>query len=296
MIRYRPVSIKMWGDDRFRTLSKPNPNGQTLWIYLLTGPHTSPLPGAFVAGEASLAEALNWPLQAFRKAFTEILGCGLGKFDRSTRLVFLPKAVIHNPPQSVNVVKGWRKAFNELPDCYLKEEVFSTTLANLKSLEGLSEAYFEAFGQAFRYANGKAIVYPEPEPEPEPEQEGSPLRKRVPSFKISRSIEGANERAKKQDERASENDPADPEFRKRLWAPIEKNLRKETDPEYFARYYDGIEIKALTGTAVTLAVPEPLITKYGGNCELTGKILQNRIEGQPFDLLKGRHLIVEHLS
>ena len=44
----------MWGDKSFRELSAPQPCGQALWIYLLTGPHTTPLPGLFMAGEAGL--------------------------------------------------------------------------------------------------------------------------------------------------------------------------------------------------------------------------------------------------
>src|SRR5688572_7750347 len=100
MSRYRTVSIKMWGDDRFLRLSSPKPNAQTLWIYLLTGPHTTALPGAFVAGEASLSEALGWPSVSLHKAFTEVLAEGLAEVDSKTRLVFIPKAVRHNPPQS----------------------------------------------------------------------------------------------------------------------------------------------------------------------------------------------------
>lgn len=141
----------MWGDDRFSRLSKPQPNGQTLWIYLLTGPHTTTLPTAFVAGEAGLAEALSWSLPAFRKAFNEVLAEGLIEADMRNRLVFIPKAVRHNPPQSPNVVIAWRKAFDELPDCVLKQRIFDHTLAELAFI-GKGETFREAFGEVFRYA------------------------------------------------------------------------------------------------------------------------------------------------
>lgn len=162
MSRYRTISVKMWGDDRFTRLSKPQPNGQSLWVYLLTGPHTTSLPGAFVAGEAALAEALNWPVVSLRKAFTEVLTLGLGKVDRETRLVFLPNAVRHNPPQSPNVVKAWRKSFDELPDCPLKVEIFADTVASLKAL-GFDEAYTKAFGKVFTYTFSIAIAESEQE-------------------------------------------------------------------------------------------------------------------------------------
>lgn len=150
MIRYRPISVKMWGDDRFSRLSKAQPNGQTLWIYLLTGPHTSSLPTAFVAGEAGLAEALSWPLSSFRKVFAEVLREGLIEIDSRCRLVFIPKAVRHNPPQSPNVVVAWRKAFDELPDCILKQRIFTHTLAEIKAL-GKGEAFAQAFGEVSSY-------------------------------------------------------------------------------------------------------------------------------------------------
>lgn len=138
----------MWGDSKFTALSKPQPNGQTLWVYLLTGPHTTALPGAFVAGEAHLAEALNWPLSPFRKVFTEVLAKGLVLADPKTRLIFIPKAVIHNTPESPNVVKAWRSAFDELPDCQLKVEIYVSIKGSIGAL-GLSEAYAKAFGEAF---------------------------------------------------------------------------------------------------------------------------------------------------
>lgn len=141
----------MWGDDRFSRLSRPNPNAQTLWIYLLTGPHTTALPGAFVAGEASLAESLGWPTVSFRKAFKEVLAEGLIETDMRTRLVFIPKALRHNPPQSLNVVIAWRKAFDELPDCALKQRIFECVASELKPL-GKAEAFAEAFVKGSTYA------------------------------------------------------------------------------------------------------------------------------------------------
>lgn len=148
--RYRTISVKMWGDDRFSRLSRPNPNAQTLWVYLLTGPHTTALPGAFVAGEASLAEALGWPSVSLKKAFKEVLAEGLAEADTTTRLVFLPKALRHNPPQSPNVVIAWRKAFDELPDCALKQRIFECVASEL-SLLGKAEAFAEAFRKGSAY-------------------------------------------------------------------------------------------------------------------------------------------------
>ena len=50
-MRYRKVSTRLWADDRFRRLSGPAPNAQSLFVYLIAGPHTTSLPGLFVAGD-----------------------------------------------------------------------------------------------------------------------------------------------------------------------------------------------------------------------------------------------------
>ncbi|MCE4343948.1 hypothetical protein ABQW67_19700 [Xanthomonas hortorum] len=63
--RYRKVEVRTWGDEKFRALSPMPPSGQGLWLYLITGPHTGPIPGLFRAGRAAMAEELEWEMEAF---------------------------------------------------------------------------------------------------------------------------------------------------------------------------------------------------------------------------------------
>lgn len=156
--RYAKVSVRMWGDDKFCSLSKPKPNGQTLWQYLITGPHKTALPSAFHAGEMSLAESLDWPLTAFRKVFQEVFNKGMVQCDWKARLVFIPNALKHNAPENPNVVKGWRAAFNELPDCPLKMIVFTEVKTYLESRRhewDHGEAFVKAFGEDYVKVFGK---------------------------------------------------------------------------------------------------------------------------------------------
>jgi hypothetical protein len=139
----------MYADSSYRALSKPQPNGQSLWVYLLTGPHTTSIPGLSTAGEAAMAEALGWPLEGFRYAFGEVLAKGMAKADWEARVVWVPKAVKYNPPESINVVKSWAKAWEEIPDCALKVTAFTTL-----------KAFMEGMPDAFRYAFMHAIPYP----------------------------------------------------------------------------------------------------------------------------------------
>ncbi|MEI2676500.1 MAG: hypothetical protein V9G29_00745 [Burkholderiaceae bacterium] len=142
---YRRMSVRMWGDERFMRLSPMQPSGQSLWVYALSGPHTGPIPGVFVAGRAALAEALAWDSEDFCKAFDEVLREGLAEFDPKTRLWFIPKAIHHNMPPNPNVVLSWRQTWALLPESDLRERVFECLGA---ALYGLSEAFGKAFDEA----------------------------------------------------------------------------------------------------------------------------------------------------
>lgn len=204
--RYRKISTRMWADARFLSLSVPPPNGQSLWLYLLTGPHTNNIPGLFVAGEAMLAEALGWDVEGFREAFSELSvevvahdlteaqtiasrrGSADGhsepmvKVDWNHRVVFLPASIKHNEPASPNVVKGWRVAWSEVPDCPLKLQAWESLHDSLKS--SLGDKFATAFStscprprfdlanasKAKRKASAKTRANQEQEQEQEQEQ------------------------------------------------------------------------------------------------------------------------------
>jgi len=180
---YRKVSRRMWSDAKFMALSGPQPNGQSLLVHLLTGPHTGMIPGLSVAGQAQLAEQLGWDLgseglpeglrqglpgglpegcadgmpDGFRQAFAEVAHQGIAVADWKARLVWLPKAVYHNEPESPNVVRSWRSAWTEIPECSLKHVAW----------QGL-RAFMEARGATFLEAFDEALPEPFTEPLPAP--------------------------------------------------------------------------------------------------------------------------------
>jgi len=160
MARYRKVHVCVWADAKFRALSSPNPNGQSLWLYLLTGPHTTQIPGLFTGGEAGLAEALGWPLEGFRKAFREVFSQGMVEADWKARVVWLPNAPKYNPPESPNVALSWLRALDEIADCPLKDKA-------VKALK----AFLEGLGQGFAKGFPAKIVLGACSPSPNQEQE-----------------------------------------------------------------------------------------------------------------------------
>lgn len=143
---YRRVSVGMWGDEKFRRLSPLKPSGQALWIYLLTGPHTGPIPGLFSVTQSELQERLGWEPKAFREAFREVLGLGLIEFSESDKIVWIFRAINHNRPQSPNVIRSWGKAADLIPDGDLKNRALAHLYDHLKDFgKGFRKAFRDTF-------------------------------------------------------------------------------------------------------------------------------------------------------
>jgi len=80
-MRYRSIDVRIWGDEKFRSLSPLQPSGQALFLYVLTTPNTTTIPGLFRAGAAQIAEELRWPLEELKKAFQELIEKELVQVD-----------------------------------------------------------------------------------------------------------------------------------------------------------------------------------------------------------------------
>lgn len=160
MARYRKIDTRIWGDSKFRELSSPKPSGKFLWMFLLTGPQTTNIPGLFHAGEMALSEELEWSVEDFREAFAEVFSKGIVKADWKARVLWIPNAVKYNQPESPNVVRGWRHAWDEIPECALKGEAHKRL-----------KAFMEGLGEAFAKAFAEACARPSPNQEQEQEQD-----------------------------------------------------------------------------------------------------------------------------
>jgi hypothetical protein len=160
----------MWGDERFRRCSD---DAKLLWVHLLTGPHTTALPGLSVAGKAQIAEALTWEAEAFEERFQEIADQGMARADWSARVVWLPNAARHNPPDNPNVVSGWLTLLAMVPECDLKREAIA-------ALRAFVEPFGEPFAERFREPSHKPLPKQEQEQKPDQkpktsESKGRPL-------------------------------------------------------------------------------------------------------------------------
>lgn len=174
--RYRKIHTRIYGDERFRRLSKPHPNGQTLFLYMLTGPHTTNVPGLSSAGERMLAERLEWSLQSFRRVVGEVTRAKMVFVDWSAPLIWLPKAIIYNEPESPNVVKAWAPTFDEFPECPLKATAGGRLRAYLRTRFG--PAFEAALSQGWPKATAQPYDNQEQEPEPDPDKSLPPPKAR----------------------------------------------------------------------------------------------------------------------
>lgn len=185
--RYSKVSRRMWVDEKFLRLSAPKPNARTLWERLLTGPELGCIPGLFPARLAALADALGWSAAATSRCWSEIDREGMAEADWQRGLIWVPKAIEHNEPESPNVVRGWRTAWQELPDSPLKDRAHAALMLYLGSMgEPWAKAFAEATGKASPKASGKPSDKPSPKamanqnPSPNQEQEQEQKQEQKP--------------------------------------------------------------------------------------------------------------------
>ena len=131
---YRKVSTSTWADLKVRNLSPIEASGQGLFLMLMVGPQTTNMPGVQPVGRLAFSEMLGWDVEAFDKAFGEVLQQGLAVADWKARFVFVPNAIKHNLPQSPNVVKSWAATWALVPECDLKVRAWHAIHAALSEM------------------------------------------------------------------------------------------------------------------------------------------------------------------
>lgn len=161
---YRTLDAGMWGDEKFRRLSRPIPSAQFLWIYLLTGEHTDGLPGLYRLGEAALAESLGWSVPELRPVFAELETLGMALADITAHVIYLPNALRYQSPNNAKHLQGWGKAFRRIPECALKD-AWLQQLVQFAQAKGIP--YAEALRTGFDTVSDR-VSAPNPNPHPNP--------------------------------------------------------------------------------------------------------------------------------
>lgn len=141
---YSKVFRRMWTGKSFKELST-KPSGQLLWLYLLTGPDCTVIPGVLPGmGIGTLADRLKWPYGSVKKCWAEIERSDMAAADWDAGLVWVPNGIVFNPPANPNVVTSWRSVV--LPSSPLVVRALSDLRAHLA---GRSKTFLSAFDEVY---------------------------------------------------------------------------------------------------------------------------------------------------
>ena len=111
---YRKIESRMWDDERFAPL---DPIVKLTWVCILTGPHTTGLPGLYSCGLATLSESMRDGIETVSKAVNVLVATGMVQFNPTVRVMRVPNAPKYNPCQNERVLKGWFALWKNVPDC-----------------------------------------------------------------------------------------------------------------------------------------------------------------------------------
>lgn len=150
MGRYRTIQCLVWQDDKFPFIGD---DLQLMWFHLMTTPLSTPL-GIFYAPIAGLASEKEWNEDRYRKRLLEGSTKGFWKVDERSKVVYLPKFFRYHRPDNPNILRGWLKCWDEVPECSLKDECYH-------ELKKYCEEWGEGFKKVFETLPKRLANLPE---------------------------------------------------------------------------------------------------------------------------------------
>ena len=121
---YRTIYCTTWDKPAFTQLST---DAQLVWLFIVTGPHTDRIPGLYSLGAGAMADRLAdkgepWEGSRIQAALEEMMSLGLIAVHRRPNVIYMPGLLNEYRPNNLNILIGWGKALQNIPDCPLKEE------------------------------------------------------------------------------------------------------------------------------------------------------------------------------
>ncbi len=148
---YRKIDPRLWDDERFVELT---PIDKLVWLYLLTGPHTTSLPGLWIVGSGELVDGLRLPGRSIQASLEKLEAMGRLVLNPRLRLIRIPNAPRYNRPDNARVVKSWFKLWSDIPECQQKYDHLESVRAAVYA-PGADEGEEGGDGQA---ARGQALI------------------------------------------------------------------------------------------------------------------------------------------
>ena len=140
------MSVCIWNDAKFTSMSD---DSQLLFLFILTHPQMTSI-GAMRITLSGLAEEKGWSKERLSKAFLEVSGKGLLEYDSERFCLILPKFIKHNPPESPNVITGWSKTLDLIPECGLRIKQIQNVRSYIYSMGESFVKAFERLPEVFR--------------------------------------------------------------------------------------------------------------------------------------------------
>lgn len=120
---YRRMSLRSWEQGVFPLLSPLPPSEQSLSLVLLLSPISTIIPGVANAGRGACLDLLPaWSAEDLDRCLAGLQAHG-ALVDLQARVIFQPWALDEAAPESPNVVKAWRRRWDELPACEVKTQI-----------------------------------------------------------------------------------------------------------------------------------------------------------------------------
>jgi hypothetical protein len=168
MARYRKIDVRIWNDQKFRSLSD---NAKLAFFLVLTHPDTTPL-GMLRSRPVALAYELGWQADAMSDAIEEACLMGMLMVDVKAGLMVAPNFLKYNPPNGPNSLASWGELIDLMPECPLRDESLRRLKPFLDSLsDGMKKGIPDALKDAIRDAMSTASNIQEQEQEQEQEQD-----------------------------------------------------------------------------------------------------------------------------
>ena len=139
------IAPQFWDDDKVFSLP---PAGVLLFNCMISGPQITNLPGLYRAAPSAFYHPLRcYPKDEVENAFEAILERGLAIFDAASNLLRLPKCYRHHPVPNANMIIGWRRTWDKLPNAQIKFDHLDSLWRLAKQKDAAAQAYLSSFGQ-----------------------------------------------------------------------------------------------------------------------------------------------------
>ncbi|TIP69775.1 MAG: hypothetical protein E5X53_30830 [Mesorhizobium sp.] len=114
---YSKISPKIWRSTRFHDRSD---DAKFLHLYLLSSTHQTSA-GCFTLPDAYAIADLNWTMERFKAAHTELVAADMIVHDDATNEYFIPLWFRHNPPMGPKHQIGVKRLISQLESDHVRE-------------------------------------------------------------------------------------------------------------------------------------------------------------------------------